>query len=50
VALWFDLAALLVMTALAAFLIRDERVINRAEGGVALTLFVGFVALSVARG
>jgi cation:H+ antiporter len=49
-ALWFELAALLVMTALAAFLIRDERVINRVEGGVALTLFVGFVALSVARG
>ncbi len=45
-----DLAALVVMTGLAAAFIRCERSISRLEGGVAITLYAVFTAITVARG
>lgn len=48
--LGIDLAALLVMTGLAAAFIRSERTISRLEGGVAVALFAAFTAITVARG
>lgn len=44
-----DIAALVVMTALAAAFIRRERVISRAEGAAAVTLYAAFLAFAVAR-
>jgi cation:H+ antiporter len=46
----FDLAALLVMTGVAACFIRSERTITRLEGGVAVALYALFMAITVARG
>ncbi len=46
----FDLAALLVMTVLVAAFIRSERIISRAEGAVAMALFVAYMAVTIARG
>ncbi|MDQ3262946.1 MAG: calcium/sodium antiporter [Myxococcota bacterium] len=48
--LGLDLTALVLMTGLAAVFIRSARTITRLEGGIALALFLGFVALTVARG
>jgi cation:H+ antiporter len=45
-----DLAALFLMTGVAAAFIRGERTISRREGAVALALYVAFTALTVARG
>ncbi|MEY4543904.1 MAG: hypothetical protein RL685_99 [Pseudomonadota bacterium] len=45
-----DLVALMVMTLLVAVSLRRERIMSRAEGGLALLLYVAFVALTVARG
>ena len=47
--LWFDLGALLVMTALAVVFLRRERSISRVEGGCAVALYVGFLVVTVAR-
>jgi cation:H+ antiporter len=46
----FDVAALVLMTAVAALFIRSERTISRLEGAVVLALYVAFAALTVARG
>jgi cation:H+ antiporter len=46
----FDLAALVLMTGLAAVFIRSERSISRFEGGLSLALYGVFTALTVARG
>lgn len=48
--LWLDLAALLVITGFASALIRSERIIARFEGGVALLLYFGFIAMAAAKG
>jgi cation:H+ antiporter len=45
-----DLAALIVMTLLVTFFIRNERNITRPEAGTMLLLYVAFTALVVARG
>lgn len=45
----FELGALVVMTALAAVFIRSERTISRLEGAIAVALYFGFMAVSVAR-
>jgi cation:H+ antiporter len=45
-----DLAALILMTALAAMFIRSERIISRREGATVVILYVAFVAITVARG
>jgi cation:H+ antiporter len=45
-----DIVCLLVMTALAAFFIRNDRVITRREGATALALYVLFAAITVIRG
>ncbi len=39
-----------VMTALAAAFIRNDRIITRREGAIALALYVLFVAITVLRG
>lgn len=44
-----DIGSLAVMTALAAAFIRRERVISRAEGAAAVTLYAAFLAFAVAR-
>lgn len=46
----FDIGALLVMTAFAAYCVRSERVITRAEGAIALALYGVFCAVTFARG
>lgn len=46
----FDVGALLAMTAFAAYCVRRERVISRAEGALALALYVVFCAVTFARG
>lgn len=38
------------MTALAAVLVRTDRMISRTEGLVAVALYLGFIAASIARG
>jgi Na+/H+ antiporter NhaA len=45
-----DLVALVVMTGLAAAVIRTERRISRLEGGVAVALYAMFTAITVVRG
>jgi cation:H+ antiporter len=45
-----DLAALALMTGLAALLIRSERTISRREGAVAVLLYLGFTAITLAGG
>ncbi|HEX2880800.1 MAG TPA: calcium:sodium antiporter, partial [Polyangiaceae bacterium] len=45
-----DLAALIVMTALAATFIRTERIISRSEGAVAVTCYAVFTLITVIRG
>jgi cation:H+ antiporter len=45
-----DLVALVVMTAVAAVLIRSDRTISRGEGAVASGLYVLFLVTSIARG
>ncbi len=45
-----DLAALILMTALAAAFIRTERTITRLEGAVAVALYVAFTVVTVIRG
>jgi cation:H+ antiporter len=45
-----DLAALAVMTGIAAALIRRERNISRLEGGIAVTLYAVFSVLTIANG
>ncbi len=45
-----DLAALGVMTALAAAFIRTERTISRREGATAVVLYAAFAVVTVARG
>lgn len=45
-----DLVALMVVTGLGALFIRTERTITRVEGGIALTLYVAFVLITVMRG
>lgn len=45
----FDLIALGVMTAAAAFLLRAARTLRRAEGLALLVLYLGFVALTIHR-
>lgn len=49
-AVWLDLVALLVMTALAALFIRTARTITRGEGAVLFALYVAFTAVTVLRG
>ena len=49
-ALSVDLVCLMVMTALAAVFIRNDRVITRREGATALALYVLFAAITVIRG
>ncbi|MCC6551625.1 MAG: calcium/sodium antiporter [Polyangiaceae bacterium] len=49
-AAWFDLSALILMTALAAVFIRTERIVSRLEGGVALALYAAFMVIAVVRG
>ena len=49
-ALSVDMVCLLVMTALAAVFIRNDRVITRREGAIALALYVLFAAITVLRG
>lgn len=44
-----ELAALVVMTALAAVFIRSERTVSRIEGAIALALYGVFMAITVAR-
>jgi cation:H+ antiporter len=46
----FDLAALLLMTALAAWFIRSARQISRVEAGVALACYVAFTVITLVRG
>lgn len=45
-----DMAALLVLTGLAAVLLRRERTISRAEGGLALLLYALFITVTVVKG
>jgi cation:H+ antiporter len=45
-----DLAALVLMTGIAATFIRSERTISRREGVVVVTLYVAFTVLTLARG
>lgn len=45
-----DLAALLVMTAVAAVFIRSERSVSRREGAIAVVLYVVLTIATVARG
>jgi len=45
-----DLAALVLMTGIAAMFIRSERTISRREGGVAVTLYVAFAVVTIVRG
>lgn len=45
-----DLTAMLVMTLLAAAMMRVERTITRAEGAMMLALYAAFTAVTVARG
>lgn len=45
-----DLAALLVMTGVAAVLLRSERMISRREGALALALYAALMVATVARG
>ena len=49
-ALSVDIVCLMVMTALAAAFIRNDRVITRREGAIALSLDVLFAAITVIRG
>ncbi len=49
-ALGVDLAALVLMTGIAAMFIRSERTISRREGGVAVTLYVAFAVVTIVRG
>lgn len=48
--LGFELAALVVMTGVAAVFIRSERTVSRLEGAVALALYFGFMVITVVRG
>lgn len=48
--LWFELGALVVMTAVAAVFIRSDRTISRPEGAIAVALYAVFMAVTVARG
>jgi cation:H+ antiporter len=48
--LGLDLAALIIMTALAAIFIRTERIISRREGATAVLLYVLFAVITVVRG
>lgn len=45
-----DLAALVLMTGIAATFIRTERTISRSEGAIAVALYVIFAAITVVRG
>jgi cation:H+ antiporter len=49
-ALSVDIVCLMVMTALAAAFILNDRVITRREGAIALALYVLFAAITVLRG
>ena len=49
-ALSVDIVCLMVMTAVAAAFIRNDRVITRREGAIALALYVLFAAITVLRG
>jgi cation:H+ antiporter len=46
----FDVAVMAGMTLLVALFIRSARTVSRAEGAVALTAFVGFLTVTIARG
>jgi len=48
--LGLDLAALVVLTVLAAVLLRNERTISRFEGALAAALYVAFTAALALRG
>ncbi|MHB8874447.1 MAG: calcium/sodium antiporter [Myxococcaceae bacterium] len=48
--LGFDLVALMAMTGLLAFFIRRERTLSRSNGALALTLYIAFTVITVARG
>lgn len=45
-----DLAALVIMTLLAAYFIRSERLITRLEGGVMVALYSAFMIATIVRG
>jgi len=45
-----DLAGLVIMTWLVAGMIRSERTITRLEGGIALSLYLAFTLVTLARG
>lgn len=45
-----DLAALVLMTCIAAMFIRSERSISRREGAIAVALYVAFMVVTIARG
>lgn len=49
-AAWFEIGALVVLTATAAWVIRSERTLSRREGAVMLALYLFFVTVTVARG
>ena len=49
-ALWLDVAALVVMTVVAAIFIRTERTITRLEGGIALGLYAVIMGVTIAGG
>lgn len=46
----FDVAALMVMTALGAVFIRTERTISRIEGAIAIAAYVAYVVMTIAWG
>jgi len=48
-AIWFEVAAFLGMTMLAAYFIRTERTVSRVEGGIALVAYLGFLAVALIR-
>jgi cation:H+ antiporter len=48
--LWFDLAAFVFITVIAALFIRTERTITRLEGGAVLGMYAIFMLLTIARG
>lgn len=48
--LGLELVTLVLMTFIVAVFIRSERMITRAEGAVALSLYVVFIAISIAHG
>jgi len=49
-AAWFEVGALVLMTSVAAWLIRSERTLSRREGAAMLALYVVFVVVTVFRG